>query len=54
MISKKIFESFINNGGNFIQNEVNDIISETDLITLNYNNNKHNYEKVIILSLIHI
>jgi D-amino-acid dehydrogenase len=48
MISKKIFESFINNGGNFIQNEVNDIISETNLITLNYNNNKHNYEKVII------
>jgi len=48
MISKKIFESFINYGGNFIQHEVNDIISENNLITLNYNNNKHNYEKVII------
>ena len=48
MISKKIFESFINNGGNFIQYEVNDVISQNNLITLNYNNNKHNYEKVII------
>tara|TARA_A100001011_G_scaffold394835_1_gene488191 strand:- start:282 stop:1520 length:1239 start_codon:yes stop_codon:yes gene_type:complete len=48
MISKKIFESFINSGGSFIQYEVESIISEDTLITLKYNNGAHKYQKVIV------
>ena len=47
-ISKKIFETFINNGGVFIKNNVEKIISEESSITLNYNNNDHNFDKVVI------
>ena len=48
IVSKKIFESFINSGGSFIQCEVEGIISEDTLITLKYNSGEHKYEKVIV------
>jgi D-amino-acid dehydrogenase len=48
MISKKIFETFINNGGGFIQSQVDDIVGEEDFINLNFNNNNYKFEKAII------
>ena len=48
MISKKIFENFINRGGSFIKSEVNNLISEDDAITLNYNHNDYKFDKVIV------
>ena len=48
MISKRIFETFINNGGEFIQSHVDDLIAEDDSVNLNLNNNNHKFEKVII------
>ena len=48
MISKRIFERFIDNGGEFIQNEVCNIISQNTSLILNYNNNDHQYDKVVI------
>ena len=48
MISKRIFETFINNGGEFIQTHVDDLTAEDDSVNLNLNNNNHKFEKVII------
>ena len=48
MISKRIFETFINNGGEFIQSHVDDLTAEDDSVNLNLNNNNHKFEKVII------
>ena len=48
MISKKIFETFINNGGGFIQSQVDDIVGEEDFININFNNNNYKFEKAII------
>ena len=48
MISKKIFETFINNGGEFIQSQVDDIVGEEAFININFNNNNYKFEKVII------
>ena len=48
MISKRIFETFINNGGEFIQSHVDDLIVEDDSVNVNLNNNNHKFEKVII------
>jgi len=48
MISKRIFETFINNGGEFIQSHVDDLIVEDGCVNVNLNNNNHKFEKVII------
>ena len=48
MISKRIFETFINNGGEFIQSHVDDLIVEDGSVNVNLNNNNHKFEKVII------
>ena len=48
MISKKVFETFINNGGRFIQSEVNNIIPKESSITLTYNSTDHKFEKVVV------
>ena len=48
MISKKIFETFINNGGGFIQSQVDDIVVKEDFININFNNNNYKFEKAII------
>ena len=47
-ISKKIFETFINNGGKFIKKNVENIEYEDSLIKLTINNIQHNFDKVII------
>ena len=47
-ISKKIFESFINNGGIFKKQNVINITPEETLVSLNYNNNNYNFDKVVI------
>ena len=47
-ISKKIFESFINNGGIFKKQNVTNINPEETLVSLNYNNNNYNFDKVVI------
>jgi D-hydroxyproline dehydrogenase len=47
-ISKKIFESFINNGGIFIKQSIENIIPNESLVSLNYNNNNYNFDKVVI------
>ena len=47
-ISKKIFESFINNGGIFIKQNIENIIPNESLVSLNYNNNNYNFDKVVI------
>ncbi len=47
-ISKKIFETFVNNGGRFLKNNIADIKSKENLVTLIYGNNEHNFDKVII------
>ena len=47
-ISKKIFESFINNGGIFKKQNVTNITPEETLVSLNYNNNNYNFDKVVI------
>ena len=48
MISKRIFETFINNGGEFIQSHVDDLIVEDGSVNVNLDNNNHKFEKVII------
>jgi len=48
MISKRIFETFINNGGEFIQSHVDDLIAEDGSVDIKLNNNNHKFEKVII------
>ena len=47
-ICKKIFESFINNGGEFIKSEVKDIVTKEDFINLNYNGADNKFQKVIL------
>ena len=48
MISKKIFETFINNGGEFIQSQVDDIVGEEAFVNIKFNNNNYKFEKAII------
>ena len=48
MISKRIFETFINNGGEFIQSHVDDLIAEDGSVDIKLNNNNHKFKKVII------
>ncbi len=48
MISNRIFETFINNGGKFIQSHVDDLIAEDNSVNVKLNNNNHKFEKVII------
>ena len=48
MISKRIFETFINNGGEFIQSHVDDLTVEDGSVNVNLDNNNHKFEKVII------
>ena len=48
MISKKIFDTFIRNGGVFIKEKVNKIVPEDDFINVNYNGLDNKFEKVII------
>jgi len=47
-ISKKIFETFINNGGRFVKDSVQTISPKDSSITLNYNNNNYNFDKVVV------
>jgi len=47
-ISKKIFETFINNGGIFKKKNVLNITPKETLVSLNYNNNNYNFDKVVI------
>ncbi len=47
-ISQKIFQAFINNGGKFIKDYVSNISPKDSSITLTYNNNNYNFDKVVI------
>jgi len=47
-ISKKIFQTFIDNGGMFIKKNIENITPQESSITLSYNNNDHNFDKVVI------
>jgi len=48
-ISKKIFETFINNGGRFVKNSVQTISPKNSSITLTYNNNNYyTFDKVVV------
>ncbi len=47
-ISKEIFQAFINSGGRFIKSSVENISPKDTSITLTYNQNNYNYDKVVI------
>ena len=47
-VSKKIFDSFINNGGKFIKNKVDNISPTDSLVDINYNNENFSFDKVVI------
>ena len=47
-ISKKIFKTFINNGGKFIKSKIENINPDEFSINLSYNNNQHNFDKVVV------
>jgi len=47
-IIKKIFESFINSGGIFKKQNVINITPKETLVSLNYDNNNYNFNKVVI------
>jgi len=47
-ITKKIFDNFINNGGQFILSEVNSIYKNNDLLFLESNGEKYQIDKVVV------
>jgi len=47
-VSKKIFDSFINHGGKFIKNNVENIIPNESKVKVSYNNENFNFNKVVI------
>ena len=47
-VSKKIFESFINNGGKFVKNNVENIIPNESKVTVSYKNENFSFDKVVI------
>ena len=47
-IIKKIFESFVRNGGTFIKNNIENIIPKESSVSLFYNNNLHEFNKVVV------
>ena len=47
-VSKKIFESFINNGGKFIKDNVENIIPNESKIKITYKNENFSFDKVVI------
>ncbi len=47
-VSKKIFDSFINNGGKFIKYKVDNISPKDSLVDINYNNENFSFDKVVI------
>ena len=47
-IIKKIFESFVRNGGIFIKNNIENIIPKESSVSLFYNNNLHEFNKVVV------
>ena len=47
-VSKKIFESFINNGGKFIKNNVENIIPNESKVNVSVNNENCIFDKVVI------
>ena len=47
-VSKKIFESFINNGGKFVKNNVENIIPNESKVKVSFNNEKWILDKVVI------
>ena len=46
-ISKEIFQAFIDSGGRFIKSSVENISPKDTSITLTYNQNNYNYDKVV-------
>jgi len=47
-ISQKIFQAFINNGGRFVKDSVENISPKNSSITLTYNNNNYTFDKVVV------
>ena len=47
-ISNKIFESFINNGGNFYKKSVKNILPNEVGVGLSYDETTHNFDKVVV------
>jgi len=47
-VSKKIFETFIKNGGKFLKNNIENINYKENSVSLTYNNNEFNFDKVVI------
>ena len=47
-VSKKIFDSFINNGGMFVRKKIENIIPRETSVSLNYNNNHYTFDKVVL------
>ena len=47
-VSKKIFESFISNGGEFVKNNVENIIPNESKVQLSFKNENFSFDKVVI------
>ena len=47
-VSKKIFESFINNGGKFVKNNVENIIPNESKVKVSFKNEHFSFDKVVI------
>ncbi len=47
-VSRKIFESFINSGGKFIRNKVENIFPNESMVTLKLNNENLHFDKLIM------
>ena len=47
-ISRKIFETFISNGGIYLKKNIENITPADSSIILNYNNNNYNFDKVVV------
>ena len=47
-VSKKIFESFINNGGKFLKNNVENIIPNESKVKVSFKNENFSFDKVVV------
>ena len=47
-ISRKIFETFISNGGIYLKKNIENITPSDSSIILNYNNSNYNFDKVVV------
>ena len=47
-ITKKIFDNFINNGGNFVLTKINSIFKKGDSLFLRCNEGDHQFDKIVV------